>query len=66
MHGKTRFIRNMALSSDWFKEGASINLNDKDSIIEASRGWIVELRRTRFYFKKEAICIKSILNQYYG
>jgi len=43
--GKTRLIRGLALYPAWFKEGAVIDLNVKDSVIEASKGWIVELRR---------------------
>lgn len=51
--GKTRFCRNIALKTEWFTEGATIDMKDKDKQILASKGWIVELRRSRCNFKKE-------------
>ncbi len=57
--GKTRFIRNLALNSDWFKEGACIDLNDKDSRIETSKGWIVELGELDSTLKKKQSAIKA-------
>lgn len=59
--GKTRFIRNLALNSDWFKEGAFIDLNDKDSRIEASKGWIVELGELDTTLKKKQSALKAFL-----
>lgn len=57
--GKTRFIRNLALNPDWFKEGATINLNDKDSRIEASKGWIVELGELDSTLKRKQSALKA-------
>lgn len=59
--GKTRFIRNLALTPDWFKEGACIDLNDKDSRIETSKGWIVELGELDSTFKKKQSALKAYL-----
>ena len=59
--GKTRFIRNLALKPEWFKEGAIIDLNSKDSIIEASKGWIVELGELDHTLKKKQSALKAFL-----
>lgn len=47
--GKTRFCRNIALKTEWFTEGATIDMKIKDSLILASKGFIVELRRSGLY-----------------
>lgn len=59
--GKTRFIRNLALKLEWFKEGAIIDLNSKDSIIEATKGWIVELGELDHTLKKKQSALKAFL-----
>lgn len=59
--GKTRFIRNLALKPEWFKEGAVIDLNVKDSIIDASKGWIVELGEIDSTLKKKQSALKAFL-----
>lgn len=60
--GKTRFCRNISLNTDWFTEGASINMKDKDSKILASKGWIVELGEADSTTKKKQSDIKAFLS----
>ncbi len=57
--GKTRFIRNMALNPKWFKEGAIIDLNSKDSIIENTKGWIIELGELDYTLRKKQSAFKA-------
>ena len=64
--GKTRFFRNIALNPEWFTEGANIDMKNKDSLILGSKGWIVELRRSGKYFKKETRRFKSVFIKYCG
>ena len=53
--GKTRWCRNISLKTEWFTEGATIDTRNKDSLILASKGFVVELRRSRFNDKEKAI-----------
>ena len=60
--GKTRFIRNIAMNSKWFKEGAIIDLNIKDSIIEATKGFIVEVGELDNTLRKKQSAVKAFLS----
>lgn len=59
--GKTRFARNIALKPEWFTEGASIDLKVKDSVILASKGWIVELGEVDSTAKRKQSDLKAYL-----
>lgn len=59
--GKTRFSRNIAMKTEWFTEGATVDMKVKDSLILASKGFIVELRRSRFNYKEKTIRFKIFL-----
>lgn len=59
--GKTTFARNIAMKSEWFTEGASVDLKSKDSIILASKGWIVELGELDSTAKRKQSDLKAFL-----
>ena len=41
--GKTWFFRRLAIRDDWFAEGVTLDLRNKDSRIQATGAWITEL-----------------------
>lgn len=59
--GKTNFFRALAVNPDWFKEGATINTQDKDTIIQATSVWICELGELDATLRKEQSDLKSFL-----
>ena len=59
--GKTNFFRRLAIRPDWFQEGAIIDLNNKDSRIENTRKWIVEIGELDATMKKEQANLKSFI-----
>lgn len=60
--GKTNFFRRLAMRSEWFREGAVIDLRDKDSRIENTRKWIVEIGELDATIKKEQANLKSFIS----
>ncbi len=50
------------MNSKWFKEGAIIDLNIKDSIIEATKGFIVELGELDNTLRKKQSALKAFLS----
>lgn len=61
--GKTRFFRVLAMRSEWFCEGASINMDDKDSLMRATGAWITELGELDSTFKREQSALKAFVTQ---
>ena len=59
--GKTFFCRTIAMKSDWFAEGVSIDLDNKDSIIQATGKWIAELGELDSTLKREQSALKAFL-----
>lgn len=59
--GKTLFCSTMAMNPDWFAEGLSIDLNNKDSIIQATSCWIAELGELDSTLKREQSALKAFL-----
>ena len=59
--GKTFFFRTIAMKSDWFAEGVSIDLDKKDSIIQATGKWIAELGELDSTLKREQSALKAFL-----
>ena len=59
--GKTSFFRALAVNPDWFREGATINMEKKDKIIEATSVWICELGELDATLRKEQSDLKSFL-----
>ena len=63
--GKTSFFRSICPQKGWFVEGASLDMNNKDSLINALRGWICELGELDSTFKREQTQLKAFITQYY-
>ena len=59
--GKTLFCRTLAMKSDWFAEGVSIDLDNKDSIIQGTGVWIAELGELDSTLKREQSALKAFL-----
>lgn len=59
--GKTRFFSIISLESAWFVEGASINVDNKDSIIKATGRWITELGELDSTLKREQEALKAFI-----
>lgn len=57
--GKTRFFSVLALNPDWFVEGASIDTDDKDSLLKSTGTWICELGELDSTLKKEQAALKA-------
>ena len=61
--GKTRFFAKIAGRPEWFREGASIDLNVKDSIISAISTPITELGELDATLKREQASLKAFITQ---
>ena len=59
--GKTFFCRRIAVQSDWFAEGLTLDLDNKDSIIQATGKWISELGELDSTLKREQSALKAFI-----
>ena len=59
--GKTNFFRRLAIRPEWFREGAFIDMRNKDTIIQATSAWICELGELDATLKREQSDLKSFL-----
>lgn len=59
--GKTLFFATLAIKADFFAEGVSIDLNNKDSIIQSTCVWIAELGELDSTLKREQSALKAFL-----
>ena len=59
--GKTFFCRTIAVYPDWFSEGVSIDLDNKDSIIQGTGVWISELGELDSTLKREQSALKAFI-----
>ena len=59
--GKTFFFGTIAMKSDWFAEGVTLDLDNKDSIIQATGKWITELGELDSTLKREQSALKAFL-----
>ena len=59
--GKTSFFRKLALKSEYFGEGMSLNPDNEDSIIQALTNFILELGEIDSTFKKDISRLKAFL-----
>ena len=59
--GKTLFCRTVAMKSDWFAEGLTIDLDNKDSVIQATGKWISELGELDSTLKREQSALKAFV-----
>lgn len=60
-HGKTSLFRRLALRSDWFREGAIIKDNDKDTLRRCVTSWIVELGEVESTLKSDIEALKAFV-----
>lgn len=59
--GKTRFFTVIAITPDWFAEGVSIDIDKKDTVIQATGCWIAELGELDATLKREQSALKAFL-----
>jgi hypothetical protein len=59
--GKTLLFRKLAVYPSWFCEGATIDLDNKDTIMRATGAWITELGELDYTFKREQAALKAFL-----
>ena len=59
--GKTLFFRRLSVSSEWFAEGVTLDLKNKDSVISATGAWITELGELDSTLKREQSILKAFL-----
>lgn len=51
----------MAIKSDWFAEGVSLDLDNKDSIIQSTGCWITEMGELDSTLKREQSALKAFV-----
>lgn len=61
--GKTSFFRIITPNPRWFVEGASLDMNNKDSLITALSGWICELGELDSTLKREQSSLKAFVTR---
>ena len=59
--GKTEFFRHLAIRDEFFREGTTLDMLNKDSLISATKVWICELGEIDSTTKKEQSALKSFL-----
>ena len=61
--GKTSLFKKLAVRPEWFKEGACIDMNNKDSIIEATSVVICELGELEATINREQPSLKNFITR---
>lgn len=59
--GKTLALRRLAIRREWFAEGVTLDVKDKDSILRATSAWIAELGELDGTLKREQAALKSFI-----
>ena len=59
--GKTMLCSKLAVCREWFGDGKSIDMSNKDNIIQATARWIVELGELDSTLKHEQSALKAFL-----
>ena len=59
--GKTFFFHTLSMRADWFAEGVTLDLDNKDSVIQATGKWITELGELDSTLKREQSALKAFL-----
>lgn len=62
--GKTQFFKHLAIHSNFFKEGATLDMNNKDSTMSATKVWMCELGEIDATTKKEQSALKAFLTRH--
>lgn len=61
--GKTSFFRALAVCPEWFNEGVSLDMANKDTVIPAVSKWICELGELDGTLKREQTSLKAFFTQ---
>jgi len=61
--GKTMLLRRLSIKSEWFSEGVTLDLKNKDDVIRAVGVWITELGELDSTLKKEQANLKAFITQ---
>jgi len=59
--GKTMFFRRLALKNDWFAEGVTLDLRNKDDLMKATGAWITELGELDETLRREQTSLKAFI-----
>lgn len=59
--GKTLFCSRIAMKAEWFAEGVSIDLDKKDTVIQATSVWIAEMGELDSTLKREQLALKAFV-----
>ncbi len=59
--GKTMLARRLSIREEWFAEGVSLDMKDKDSILRATGAWIAELGELDSTLKREQSSLKAFI-----
>ena len=61
--GKTELFRVLGMRSDWVRTGVTVDMNNKDTRIEAISCWLCELGELDSTLKKEQTSLKAFITQ---
>jgi hypothetical protein len=61
--GKTRFFRTIAMSSEYYLEGAKLNPDNTDNVISVTNKWIVELGEIGSTFRYNLDSLKAFITR---
>lgn len=59
--GKTLLLRRLAILEEWFAEGITLDMKDKDSILRATSAWIAELGELDSTLRREQSALKAFI-----
>ncbi len=59
--GKTNFFRALAMRPEWFNGGAVIDMQNKDTIMQATNTWITEIGEFDETLKKKQAALKALI-----
>lgn len=59
--GKTLFFKRISVCKDWFVEGASLDFDNKDTLIKGLGSWITELGELDSTLKREQSALKAFI-----
>lgn len=62
--GKTELFRHLAIKSNFFKGGATLDMKNKDSLMSATKVWLCELGEIDSTTKKEQSALKAFLTEH--
>lgn len=63
--GKTLFFRRLSIHSEWFAEGVTLDMKNKDDVLRATGAWITELGELDSTLKREQSSLKAFITSPY-